>query len=59
MKWLFKERGMRKVEAGFAAPNRAMREACLNSEMFEEGERREHFMLNGKPESLIQYSRFA
>ncbi len=56
--YLFAEKGIRKIEAGCMATNKAMRRICEKFLMFEEGTRTNHFMVNGEPVSMIMYGKF-
>lgn len=56
MQAMFDE-GMRKVEAGCMAENLRMIWICQRSLMVFEGERKGHFLLNGKPVDMVLYGR--
>lgn len=50
--------GCRKIEAGCMADNTAMLRIFNHTGMKCEGERKNHFLLNGRPVNLMQYARF-
>jgi|SRR5882672_2205423 len=51
-------KGMRKIEAGLMSSNLAMQKVCLNSGMVLEGEKADHFLLNGAPEDVLLFGRW-
>lgn len=51
--------GIRKIEAGCMASNEGMIKIFGRTGMIIEGQRRAHFLLDGKPEAMIMAARFA
>ncbi len=51
--WLKSEPGVRKIVAGCMHANTAMRQIMRNSGMTDDGVRRSHYLLDGKPEDVV------
>jgi [ribosomal protein S5]-alanine N-acetyltransferase len=58
MRFLFKS-GIRKVECGCMSRNTPMRLLAARCDMTLEGIRRDHFILDGKPDDLVQFGKYA
>ncbi|WP_243544266.1 GNAT family N-acetyltransferase [Pseudodesulfovibrio tunisiensis] len=57
--WLMNVRGIRKVEVGTMAANKAMIRVARKSGMIEDGRRRGQFLLEGKPVDVVYFALFA
>ena len=49
---------LRKIETGLMAANVPMKRICEKTKMIFEGERKNHFLLNGGPIGLLQYAKW-
>lgn len=56
--WLLGAGGMRKVSAGCMADNAAMRRLMAKSRMVDDGIRKAHYLLDGKPVDIVHAARF-
>lgn len=56
--WCLGDGGIRKVVAGCMKSNAAMRRIMEKSAMRPDGERRRHYLLDGRPEDLIFFAKF-
>jgi RimJ/RimL family protein N-acetyltransferase len=55
--WLMQQEGARKLEAGCMRANEAMVKIIRSSGFREEGERHNHFLLNGAPVGMLLFGR--
>jgi [ribosomal protein S5]-alanine N-acetyltransferase len=56
--WLLNEAGIRKVVAGCMLDNMAMRSIMRASGMVDDGQRKGHYLLDGKPQDIVFSARF-